>query len=1062
VTTVLPNRIENTNISLALNGTDMTAGLAFAGTATDRSVTYAGPLTANAFYTGVIVARDDSGRATTNTWTFDTVDEAAALMFEAEDYNYSNAQLNPDFTITPPTSGGLFLDNPLPSAAGVPQPTSYTDRIGMAGVDFWDTETNIATAQNVYRLYDPVGTQEAQDTLRQKYVTNLAPDYQLQQIRAGEWLNYTRTFGATNYTVYLRASSTADQQVRLDQVTSDPTKPNQTTMLFGLFKVQRGGGYKYVQLTDNLGAPIVLGLSGVQTLRLTALGAANNLNLNFLLFVPTAETASLLGPIVESSSPAPGTTSAHPRAALVITLVNRLTILDTSSLQLELDGANVTAASTITPQANGATVQYQPPAALALGSTHTVKLVYRDTAAHAFASEWSFTVTTDADPPSLVAARSSLDPNTQLLRVELTFSEPVGSASATNRANYAISRNVTVTGVTMSADPATVIITATGARTGAYYILTVNNVKDVGGNLIWPNSTIRFNPSPFEEDANGFLVVEAENYLSNTPGTGSSPEVWTLVTDKPGYSGVGAMQTLPDNGGTSPSPDQLAQSPRMDYRVKFIKTGTHYVWIRGSAGTGGPGGTTGNSDSLHFGVDGQHVVALAGINNTAFVWSRSIQSSLGNYLFDVVAPGEYALNIWMREDGSYLDRILITTNANYTPAGLGPDESGRTGDPIPPIIDITNPVKGQTFALNTPITITAQVTDPDSPSALVEFFINGNKAGEDNTTPYSITVPALADGRYTLVAKATDETGMSRSSVPVRIQAGNPPPQILFVVGDPSNLNASDAGLKNRLESFGFQVAVIDDSASTPDDALFNVLIITASTVSSGNVTTKFRDAAVPVLNWEQALQDDYAMTGNNTDPLLGVVDRGETTNQTSITIVTDAHPLAAGLARGTRPVTTEPTTFTWGVPAPSATIIAAMTDDPTQAALYAYDTGASMVGGFVAPARRVHIFQQDNAFAVLNQDGLKLVEAALSWAMNRPLLPPAQPVLLKNTAKSGGNFTFGFDTLTGRKYRVQYCQSLSQGAWTDLRTETGTGGQITITDAIAAAGSRFYRVISE
>ena len=47
---------------------------------------------------------------------------------------------------------------------------------------------------------------------------------------------------------------------------------------------------------------------------------------------------------------------------------------------------------------------------------------------------------------------------------------------------------------------------------------------------------------------------------------------------------------------------------------------------------------------------------------------------------------------------------------------------------------------------------------------------------------------------------------------------------------------------------------------------------------------------------------------------------------------------------------------------------------------LYAYETGAAMTSG-TAPARRVHLFLQNNTFASLNTDGLKLFDAAVGWA---------------------------------------------------------------------------------
>ncbi|NJM14463.1 MAG: carbohydrate-binding protein [Bacteroidales bacterium] len=49
---------------------------------------------------------------------------------------------------------------------------------------------------------------------------------------------------------------------------------------------------------------------------------------------------------------------------------------------------------------------------------------------------------------------------------------------------------------------------------------------------------------------------------------------------------------------------------------------------------------------------------------------------------DITSPGAHVLNIWMREDGSNIDKIVVTTNASYVPSGNGPSESPRGGGVI--------------------------------------------------------------------------------------------------------------------------------------------------------------------------------------------------------------------------------------------------------------------------------------------------------------------------------------------------------------------------------------------
>ena len=43
----------------------------------------------------------------------------------------------------------------------------------------------------------------------------------------------------------------------------------------------------------------------------------------------------------------------------------------------------------------------------------------------------------------------------------------------------------------------------------------------------------------------------------------------------------------------------------------------------------------------------------------------------------VPATGVRTINLWMREDGFVVDKIVLTTNASYVPSGTGPAESPR-------------------------------------------------------------------------------------------------------------------------------------------------------------------------------------------------------------------------------------------------------------------------------------------------------------------------------------------------------------------------------------------------
>ena len=197
---------------------------------------------------------------------------------------------------------------------------------------------------------------------------------------------------------------------------------------------------------------------------------------------------------------------------------------------------------------------------------------------------------------------------------------------------------------------------------------------------------------------------------------------------------------------------------------------------------------------------------------------------------------------------------------------------------------------------------------------------------------------------------------------------------VLFVVGDANSMGQSDIAIRNRLQNLGYTVQVVNDELVATANATGKGLVLISSTVGSANVTNKFRDVAVPVINWETALQDDFGFATSS----------GNAGSQTNLNITNPGHPLAAGLPAGVRTVATASGDFSWGEPGGSPTIIARLNDGSNHPCLYAYEAGAAMSSG-TAPARRVHLFLQNDTFASLNADGVKLFDAAVGWAIGQP-----------------------------------------------------------------------------
>ncbi|MGC1243874.1 MAG: Ig-like domain-containing protein, partial [Chryseosolibacter sp.] len=86
-----------------------------------------------------------------------------------------------------------------------------------------------------------------------------------------------------------------------------------------------------------------------------------------------------------------------------------------------------------------------------------------------------------------------------------------------------------------------------------------------------------------------------------------------------------------------------------------------------------------------------------------------------------------------------------------------------------PVVMITRPQEGDTFAAPATIQVSADASDGDGRITRVEFFNGTRKLGEDLSVPYSINWRNVAAGDYSLTAVATDNTTGSATSTPVQI-----------------------------------------------------------------------------------------------------------------------------------------------------------------------------------------------------------------------------------------------------------------------------------------------------
>jgi hypothetical protein len=235
----------------------------------------------------VISAKDANGLSNSVSESFDTFTQAN-LMIEGEDWDFN---------------GGQFIDDPRPSAPIAPFTNSYYaggvdgTNASVFNIDYtgtWDGEV-----LGGYRNNDNGFQCElCSDFVRDKFLdvnNSGSKDYDLGYYNGGQWANYTRTFPTNSYNVYGRMAGGAGpfNNTTLKLVTAGRGTTTQTTQLLGSFADANAAGWQtwhWVPMRDTNGDLAKISLGGVQTLKLTS---GNNLNVNYLMFVPTAPTLTI-------------------------------------------------------------------------------------------------------------------------------------------------------------------------------------------------------------------------------------------------------------------------------------------------------------------------------------------------------------------------------------------------------------------------------------------------------------------------------------------------------------------------------------------------------------------------------------------------------------------------------------------------------------------------------------------------------------------------------------------------------------------------------------------------
>ncbi|MCB0851249.1 MAG: PKD domain-containing protein, partial [Bacteroidetes bacterium] len=229
---------------------------------------------------------------------------------------------------------------------------------------------------------------------------------------------------------------------------------------------------------------------------------------------------------------------------------------------------------------------------------------------------------------------------------------------------------------------------------------------------------------------------------------GSSWEVYTDGTASQGS----AVRAIPNTGVLTRG---NANGPRLDYEVDFTTLGTYRLWVR-------LGAPSSNDNSIHAGLDGVSVTATASNSkgmetNGGFAWTDQHN---GSQFVDLVVstPGVHTINLWMREDGVLVDKIIMQITPS-TPTGEGPPAT-PTGNCVGGPGTIMNQPPVASFSANggsTPLEFNFDATSSYDPDGIITSY--AWDFGDGNTgTGVSVMHTYATTGTYNVSLTITDDS----------------------------------------------------------------------------------------------------------------------------------------------------------------------------------------------------------------------------------------------------------------------------------------------------------------
>jgi hypothetical protein len=278
-------------------------------------------------------------------------------------------------------------------------------------------------------------------------------------------------------------------------------------------------------------------------------------------------------------------------------------------------------------------------------------------------------------------------------------------------------------------------------------------------------------------------------------------------------------------------------------------------------------------------------------------------------------------------------------------------------------------------------TVTVVIADSLRPSSGFVSITGTTFSSAFSGTGPAITVDSIPAGLFSTIlfssAAQPESSSVAAQNVSIvpndTVRTANF--RVLYVAKD-TFLVKRDTLFMQRLESRGIAMVITTDALLSAADTTNINAIFFASTIGS-SATAFLRTVKKPVISCETVVFSAMDLCGPQTGIDFGNI--ADSTN--NISIIAPSHPLAAGFT-GTVTVVNQNLALPWAAPAASATVVASIPNQPTQATIFCYEAGAPLYDAAPAPDRRVGMLLKMEVALNLNENGWKLFDAAVNWCL--------------------------------------------------------------------------------